>query len=113
MLRLATDSVASFSAAPLQLAIWTGAISAFVCVMLLFYALVAYLTGHTVRGWSSLFVMTVFIGGVQLMAIGMLGEYVARIFRTVQGRPSYVVGYDSHDGSRGQLADEPSEQEQP
>ena len=97
MVGLAADSVVSFSAAPLRLAIWIGALAAGLCLVLVAFALAAYLTGHTVQGWSSVFVMVVFLGGTQLLAIGLLGEYVGRIYRALQDRPAYLIAYDSAD----------------
>ena len=48
-----------------------------------------------VTGWTSLFVAVLFLGAVQLLCLGLLGEYVGRIYAAVQGRPTYIIGYDS------------------
>ncbi|MFB7126910.1 MULTISPECIES: glycosyltransferase family 2 protein [unclassified Kitasatospora] len=95
MLRLALDSVTNFSAAPLRLATWLGLFSFLVCLLLAIYTTVAYAVGSTVPGWSSLFIGMLFIGAVQLVCVGLLGEYVGRIYSAVQARPAYFVGYDS------------------
>jgi polyisoprenyl-phosphate glycosyltransferase len=95
MLRLAGDSVTNFSAAPLRLATWLGAAGVIVCLALGVYVLASYLFGNTVSGWTSLFVALVFLGAVQLLCLGLLGEYVGRVYAAVQGRPAYFVEYDS------------------
>ena len=95
MVRLATDSVTSFSAAPLRLATWLGAGAMLLCAVLLVAAFLAYLRDSTVAGWASLYVSVLFIGAVQLFCLGLLGEYVGRIYVTVQGRPGYFIAADS------------------
>jgi dolichol-phosphate mannosyltransferase len=99
MIRLAVDSVTSFSAAPLRLATWLGGCAFLVCLGLMGYTLGAYALGRTVPGWTSLFTGVLFIGAVQLICVGLLGEYVARIYTAVQNRPSYYVGHDSAEES--------------
>ncbi|WP_371498350.1 glycosyltransferase family 2 protein [Kitasatospora sp. NBC_00374] len=95
MVRLAVDSVTGFSAAPLRIATWLGVVSFFTCLGLLVFSLTAYASGHTVPGWTSLFVGILFIGGVQLICVGLLGEYIGRIYTAVQRRPTYFVAHDS------------------
>lgn len=97
MLRLATDSVTSFSAAPLRLATWLGVGGVVLCTVLLVAAFVAYLQDYTVPGWTSLYVAVLFLGAVQLLCLGLLGEYIGRIYVAAQGRPSYFVGSDTAD----------------
>ncbi|MFJ3214374.1 glycosyltransferase family 2 protein [Kitasatospora sp. NPDC086801] len=97
MVRLALDSVTNFSAAPLRLATWLGLVSFVVCMALAVYTTVSYALGATVPGWASLFIGMLFIGAVQLICVGLLGEYVGRIYSAVQARPTYFVGYDSAD----------------
>jgi dolichol-phosphate mannosyltransferase len=97
MLRLAADSVTSFSAAPLRLATWLGLAGCVICVLLVVWVLVAYFIGVTVPGWTSLFAVLLFLGAVQLLCLGLLGEYVGRIFAASQGRPAFFIGYDSAD----------------
>ncbi|MFF2142612.1 glycosyltransferase family 2 protein [Kitasatospora sp. NPDC058190] len=102
MVRLALDSITNFSAAPLRLATYLGLVSFLVCIGLAIHATVAYSLGSTVPGWSSLFIGMLFLGGVQLICVGLLGEYVGRIYSAVQARPAYFVGYDSaEDDERG------------
>ena len=100
LVRLAWDSVTAFSAAPLRLAMWIGGISAIACVALIVAVFFAEESGETVPGWASTMIVVMGLGAVQLICVGLLGEYVARIFTTVQARPTYSVGYDSRDQDR-------------
>jgi polyisoprenyl-phosphate glycosyltransferase len=95
MVRLAVDSITNFSAAPLRLATWLGLTSFLTCLLLVITAIVAFLVGYTVPGWSSLIIAVLFLGGVQLVCLGLLGEYVGRIYAAVQNRPAYFVASDS------------------
>jgi glycosyltransferase involved in cell wall biosynthesis len=97
MLRLTIDSLTGFSTAPLRLATWFGLGGAIVTALLLGYAVVAWLSGHTLAGWTSTFVAVAAVGTVQLLCLGMLGEYVGRLYNQLQGRPSYYVAHDSLD----------------
>lgn len=95
MLRLTIDSLTGFSTTPLRLATWFGLSGAIVTALLLGYALVAWLTHRTVAGWTSTFVAVVAVGAVQLLCLGLLGEYVGRLYSQLQGRPSYYIAHDS------------------
>ncbi|MCX4748570.1 glycosyltransferase family 2 protein [Kitasatospora sp. NBC_01287] len=100
MIRLAVDSITNFSAAPLRIATWLGVASFFGCFAMVAATLTIYVTGHTVPGWTSLFVAMLFLGGIQLICVGLLGEYIGRIYTAVQRRPTYFIGYDSSQESR-------------
>lgn len=95
MVGLAAESVTSFSAAPLRFATWLGLTGVAVCGLLVVVTVVAYFAGATVTGWPSLSVAILFLGAVQLLCLGLLGEYVGRIYTAVQGRPAYFVAADS------------------
>jgi dolichol-phosphate mannosyltransferase len=95
MLRLAFDSVTNFSAAPLRLATWLGLLSFVLCLGLAAYVIVSYAQHQVVAGWSSLLATVLFLGSVQLLCLGLLGEYLGRLYAKVQGRPAYFIGYDS------------------
>lgn len=97
MVRLAIDSITGFSAAPLRIATWLGGVGILVCIALAVLTFVAYARHSVVPGWSSMFLALAFLGALQLLCLGLLGEYVARIFVAVQGRPAYFVSYDSYD----------------
>jgi dolichol-phosphate mannosyltransferase len=95
MLRLTVDSLTGFSVAPLRLATWFGLGGALATAVLLAYAVVADLSGRTVPGWTSTVVVVAAVGAVQLLCLGMLGEYVGRLYTQMQGRPTYFVARDS------------------
>jgi glycosyltransferase involved in cell wall biosynthesis len=97
MLALAADSVTSFSAAPLRVATWLGLVGVAVCGMLVVAAVVAFLLGATVSGWPSIYIAVLFLGAIQLLCLGLLGEYVGRIYTAVHGRPAYFVATDTAD----------------
>ena len=95
MIRLSVDSLTGFSTAPLRLATWFGLGGGLAAFGLLVYALVAQLSGRTVAGWTSTVVAVAAVGAVQLLCLGLLGEYIGRMYTLMQGRPSYFVAYDS------------------
>jgi dolichol-phosphate mannosyltransferase len=97
MLKLTVDSMTGFSTAPLRLATWFGLGGGAVAVLLLLYALVARVRHETVAGWTSTIVIVSAFGAVQLLCLGLLGEYVGRVYTQLQGRPSYYVASDSAD----------------
>jgi glycosyltransferase involved in cell wall biosynthesis len=99
MIKLTLDSVTSFSAAPLRIATWLGVLSFIVCLGLMVSGLVAWGMGGTVPGWTSLYIAVLLLGGVQLICLGLLGEYIGRIYAATQNRPQFLVGYDSHTDS--------------
>ncbi|GID25963.1 glycosyltransferase family 2 protein [Paractinoplanes brasiliensis] len=95
MIRLTFDSVTGFSAAPLKIATWLGLLSFLLCVALIVSALVAWGTGGVVPGWTSLYIAVLLLGGVQLICLGLLGEYVGRIYMATQSRPPFLVSFDT------------------
>lgn len=98
MVRLAFDSVTSFSAAPLRIATWAGLAGALLCTLFIGWAVVEWVRGETVPGWASTVIVVMLLGVVQLLCLGLLGEYVGRLFSAAQQRPAYIVGFDSlHD----------------
>jgi dolichol-phosphate mannosyltransferase len=92
MVRFATDAVTSFSTTPLKLLATLGFVLVGFCAAFLVYTLYKRLfTDDTVQGWTSVVVVVLLIGGVQLLSLGVMGQYVARIYDEVKGRPLYVV----------------------
>ncbi len=92
MLRFAADGILSFSTAPLRLAIYVGFCAALLSMVGVAYALAMRLaTRNWVEGWTLLFIAVLFMGGVQLMFMGVLGEYLGRIYGEVKRRPLYLV----------------------
>lgn len=92
MIRFATDGILSFSSKPLQLSVAMGMTCAGMAIAGIVYALILRLfTDIWVEGWTALMIAVLFIGGVQLISVGILGEYVGRIYNEIKGRPLYVV----------------------
>ena len=95
MVRLSLDGVTSSSTAPLRLATLCGLGGASATSLLLLYALLSHALGSTVPGWTSTVVAVSAVGTVQLLCLGVLGEYVGRLHEQVQGRPAYFVASDT------------------
>jgi polyisoprenyl-phosphate glycosyltransferase len=92
MVHFAMDGIISFSLVPLKIAIWTGFLAIWIAVAGIIVAIVDRLLNKQLpRGWASLFVAVLFMGGVQLVSLGILGEYLGRIYKEVKRRPLYVV----------------------
>lgn len=92
MLRFATDGILSFSTKPLQISIGLGMFCAILAIIGILYSLyLRMFTSHWVEGWTALMITILFLGGVQLISIGILGEYVGRIYNESKQRPLYIV----------------------
>jgi len=91
MIKLAIDAMLSFSFFPLRIASILGTITAIGAAGMIFYALYVQSIGQTVKGWSSTIVVILFLGSIQLITIGIIGEYLGRIYEEVKRRPLYVV----------------------
>lgn len=92
MLRLAMDGIASFSVVPLKMATWLGFSASGIALALILYAIGVHLFTNTwVTGWTSLFIAILFVGGAQLVCLGVIGEYVGRIYGEAKRRPLYLV----------------------
>ena len=92
MLAFAVDGITSFSVKPLSLIITGGFIFAIVVpVIMIIYALVQHANGHTIPGWTSLLVSVWFIGGIIMIAIGVTGVYIGKIYKEVKQRPRYFI----------------------
>ena len=92
MLSVAIDSFLSFSLAPARLATWLGLLSTGLALSGVIYALILrFLTNVWIFSWALLFIAVLFLGGIQLVLLGVLGEYVGRIYGEVKRRPLYLV----------------------
>ena len=92
LVALAMEGIMSFTIAPLRIATWVGAITAAGAFLYAFYFLIKTLmVGDPVRGFPTLAILILFFGGAQLLALGVLGEYVGRIFHESKHRPNYFV----------------------
>ncbi len=91
MLSLAINGITSFSTAPLRMIFWTGATVFIVSLLLAFYAIAQAINGHTVPGWASVTVPLYLLGGMIMLSIGVVGEYVGKIFMEVKHRPRFLI----------------------
>lgn len=98
MLALAFNGISSFSVKPISLILGMGLFIIFVSLLALIYALCSYFTGHVVPGWTSLILSIWFLGGLQLLAIGLVGQYIGKIYIEVKHRPRYNIEKILHGG---------------
>jgi dolichol-phosphate mannosyltransferase len=91
MMRFALKAITSFGFKPLRIAILVGSIISLAAFIFGFYALISYFRGNTVPGWASTIIAIMFLGGTQLLAIGLLGEYIASLFIETKKRPLYII----------------------
>jgi glycosyltransferase involved in cell wall biosynthesis len=91
MLRLSIQAVTGLSSKPLRLSFYFGLLAVVLCVIYATFAVIALAAGRTVPGWTSVIVLVTFLGAVQLVSIGIAGEYIARIYEQTRGVPRYVI----------------------
>lgn len=91
MLKFAFDGLTSFSTAPLRVASWLGYATSGLAFLYLASVFVQVALGVTIEGWATIMVAVLFLGGVQLICLGILGEYLGRVFNEVKPRPVYIV----------------------
>ncbi|MCR8645618.1 glycosyltransferase family 2 protein [Paenibacillus sp. N1-5-1-14] len=91
MLSFALDGITSFSIKPIRLVTMTGFLFFIISLVALIYALFSKFYGNAVTGWTSLILSVWFIGGIQLLAIGLIGEYIGKIYREVKHRPLFII----------------------
>jgi glycosyltransferase involved in cell wall biosynthesis len=91
MLRFAIDAVTGFSVVPLRTASFFGAVLGAGSLLSLFYTLGSWATGHALSGWTSIATIMLIIGSAQLMTLGMLGEYIGRLYMESKRRPLFVI----------------------
>ncbi|MGN0941849.1 MAG: glycosyltransferase family 2 protein [Selenomonadaceae bacterium] len=92
MFRLAVDGILAFSTVPLKFSFYAGILSSIVSVVLFMHVLYEkYIENDAVAGWATILTCLLFFGGMQLLVLGVLGEYVGRIFEETKGRPLYLI----------------------
>ncbi|MGC6413958.1 MAG: glycosyltransferase family 2 protein [Bacteroidia bacterium] len=91
MIQFALDGISSFSTWPLKIATLMGFGVSFICFIVILYTVYQKLFGFTVTGWTSMQISILFLGGIQLIGIGILGEYLGRVNENVKNRPHYIV----------------------
>lgn len=109
MMALAFNGISSFSVKPISLILGMGLFIIFASMVALIYALISYFSGHVVPGWTSLILSIWFLGGLHLLAIGMVGQYIGKIYIEVKQRPRYNIEKvitAEEDGDSGNRKDE-------
>ena len=91
MLSFAVDGITSFSVQPLRLIFSLGLIILFISIAIMIYSLVVKILGNTVDGWTFLSISIWFIGGLQMLSIGIIGEYIGKIYSETKRRPRYII----------------------
>ena len=92
MLHFASDGITSFSVKPLKISVYLGFIIAFIAFLYILYAVyIAAFTDKAIAGWTSTIISVLFIGGIQLIMIGILGNYLGKLFMENKNRPNYII----------------------
>ena len=91
MLAFAFDGITSFSIAPVRFVTFLGFVLVFVGIVIAIYTLCSKIFSYTISGWTSLMLSVWLVGGVQLLAIGIIGEYIGKIFKETKRRPRYTI----------------------
>ena len=91
MLSFAFEGITSFSVKPLSLVLSLGFIIMFVSICIMIYCLVVKLTGHTVAGWTFITISIWFLGGLQMLSMGIIGKYIGKVYNEVKARPRFIV----------------------
>src|SRR3546814_13237702 len=91
MISFALDAVTGFSTAPLRMASHIGLWLVAASLLLLVYIAIGWLSGSAIQGWTSLMLVVVILGAVQMFVLGMIGEYLGRLYIEAKRRPLYIV----------------------
>ena len=91
MLSFAWDGITSFSVKPLKMITTLGFIMLFISVVMIIYTIIVKILGNTVDGWAFIMLSIWFIGGVQLVSVGLIGEYIGKIYNQTKHRPRYII----------------------
>jgi len=117
MVRFAFDALTGFSSAPLKLASHFGLGLSVGSVLLVLYIAYAWLAGHSIQGWTSLMLVVVILGAIQMFVLALMGEYIGRLYNEAKGRPLYIVqdiaGGDGQKARLGYLADATAKSDKP
>lgn len=91
MLAFAFDGITSFSVKPLKISLFLGGAAFIVALIILLYSVVQFILGHTISGWTSLSVSVWGLGGLQLLMLGIVGEYIGKIYMETKHRPRFII----------------------
>ena len=97
MLALAFDGITSLSVKPIRMITTFGMFISLLSFIGVIWSIVIQLTGHAVAGWASMTSIICFIGGIQLICLGVLGEYIGKIYMEVKARPRYIISERTYD----------------
>ena len=103
MLAFAINGITSFSTKPLKLITWLGVIMSVMAVIAFIWAFIVKLLGHSTLGWSSMMCSIWLIGGLQLLALGIIGEYIGKIYAEVKQRPRYIIADFINDAAQHEV----------
>ncbi len=91
MLAFAVDGITSFSVKPIRMVFSVGVIIFLCSIAVLIYSLIRWAMGHTVTGWTTLIISIWALGGIQLLSLGLVGEYIGKIYKEVKARPKFII----------------------
>lgn len=91
MISFAIQGITSLSVKPMRMIVGLGFSASFISILMMLYSVSRYFAGHTVTGWSSLMISIWFLGGLNLLAIGIVGEYIGKIYLETKSRPRYII----------------------
>ena len=97
MLHFAMDGILTNSTTPLRAAFYAGVVSGFIGILLILHVLYSYLIGNTVPGWATMTILIAFFGSANLVGLGIIGEYIGRIYEETKDRPLYWISGDTND----------------
>jgi len=98
MLRLSADAITGFSVKPLKIASYLGFLTAMLSVLLICYSLISWMFFSTVSGWTSLIIVILLLSSVQLLVLGVIGEYLGRLVTETKQRPMFIIDRVIADG---------------
>lgn len=101
MLGLAIDGITSLSIKPIRMITGMGILISILGIVAIIWAIVMQMTGQTVAGWASLICIVAFLGGIQLLSLGVLGEYIGKIYMETKARPRYIISERTDDETEG------------
>ncbi|MEO6360851.1 MAG: glycosyltransferase family 2 protein [Sphingomicrobium sp.] len=117
MVRFALDALTGFSSAPLKLASHAGLLLSLGSLLIILYIAYAFVSGQSIQGWTSLMLVVVVLGAVQMFVLALLGEYIGRLYNEAKRRPLYIVQDIAGGGARearlGYLADATTNKDSP
>lgn len=117
MMRFAFDALTGFSSAPLKLASHAGLLLSLGSVLLVLYIAYAWASGRSIQGWTSLMLVVVILGAIQMFVLALMGEYIGRLYNEAKGRPLYIVqdiaGGEGQQARLGYLADATAKSDRP